>query len=81
MIAFTSERDGNSEIYRMNADGSDPQRLTNDLAYDAWPSDLDMRREAATGPLCVGRGAASTIKPSARRVAIEGSGIRTTATG
>jgi hypothetical protein len=36
-IAFTSERDGNAEIYIMNADGSNPQRLTNDPAYDAWP--------------------------------------------
>ena len=38
VIAFTSERDGNSEIYTMNADGSDPQRLTDDPAYDAWPT-------------------------------------------
>ena len=37
MITFTSERDGNSEIYIMNADGSDPQRLTDNPAYDAWP--------------------------------------------
>ena len=37
MIAFTSEREGNAEIYIMNADGSNPQRLTNDPAYDAWP--------------------------------------------
>ena len=38
VIAFTSERDGNSEIYIMNADGSDPRRLTHDPAYDAWPT-------------------------------------------
>jgi WD40 repeat protein len=38
VIAFTSERDGNSEIYVMNADGSALQRLTDDLAYDAWPT-------------------------------------------
>jgi pimeloyl-ACP methyl ester carboxylesterase/dipeptidyl aminopeptidase/acylaminoacyl peptidase len=38
VIAFTSERDGNSEIYVMNADGSNPQRLTDDPAYDAWPT-------------------------------------------
>ncbi|HLV36341.1 MAG TPA: hypothetical protein VKY59_14535 [Spirillospora sp.] len=30
MIAFVSERDGNSEIYLMNADGSDQRRLTYD---------------------------------------------------
>jgi Tol biopolymer transport system component len=28
VIAFTSERDGNAEIYMMNADGSDPRRVT-----------------------------------------------------
>ena len=28
-IAFVSDRDGNSEIYIMNADGSDQQNLTN----------------------------------------------------
>jgi WD40 repeat protein len=37
VIAFTSERDGNAEIYSMDADGSNPQRLTDDPAYDAWP--------------------------------------------
>ena len=38
VIAFTSERDGNSEIYIMNADGSDPRRLTDNPAYDGWPT-------------------------------------------
>ncbi len=28
-IAFSSERDGNVEVYVMDADGSNPQRLTN----------------------------------------------------
>jgi Tol biopolymer transport system component/pimeloyl-ACP methyl ester carboxylesterase len=46
MIAFTSERDGNSEIYVMaapgpgeevSAGGGEPVRLTDDPAYDAWP--------------------------------------------
>jgi dipeptidyl aminopeptidase/acylaminoacyl peptidase len=37
VIAYTSEQAGNSEIYVMNADGSNPQRLTDDPAYDAWP--------------------------------------------
>lgn len=36
-IAFASNRDGNSEIYVMNADGSDPVRLTNDAAEDYAP--------------------------------------------
>ena len=37
-IAFTSTRDGNSEIYVMNADGTNQTRLTNNTAFDAWPS-------------------------------------------
>jgi formylglycine-generating enzyme required for sulfatase activity len=38
VIAFTSERDGEGDIYVMNADGSDQRRLTDDPAYDAWPT-------------------------------------------
>ncbi len=37
-IVFYSERDGNPEIYSMNADGNDLQRLTNDPAYDDSPA-------------------------------------------
>ena len=37
-IVFESNRDGNLEIYRMNADGSAPTRLTNDPATDNTPS-------------------------------------------
>ncbi|MDQ3082597.1 MAG: hypothetical protein M3R07_10350, partial [Gemmatimonadota bacterium] len=37
-IAFQSSRDGNSEIYVMNADGSGQTRLTFDVAQDAKPS-------------------------------------------
>jgi Tol biopolymer transport system component len=36
-IAFMSNRDGNYEIYVMNADGSDPLRLTCDSADDRAP--------------------------------------------
>jgi Tol biopolymer transport system component len=35
-IAFTSSRDGNLEIYIMNADGSNPRNLTNNPAGDAF---------------------------------------------
>lgn len=41
-IAFASNRDGNSEIYVINADGSNPIRLTTDAAEDyapAWSPD------------------------------------------
>jgi len=37
-IAFYSERDGYAEIYVINADGSDLQRLTNNNANDRCPS-------------------------------------------
>ena len=37
-IAFVSNRDGNREIYVMNAvDGSDQTRLTNNPAFDGFP--------------------------------------------
>src|SRR5260221_1317060 len=41
-IAFTSNRDGNNEVYVMNADGTGVTRLTNDPAIDqdpAWSPD------------------------------------------
>jgi TolB protein len=34
IIAFDSERDGNPEVYLMNADGSDPRRMTHDRFGD-----------------------------------------------
>jgi hypothetical protein len=37
-IAFSSDRDGNYEIYVMNADGSDQIRLTNNSANDRFPA-------------------------------------------
>ena len=38
MIAFQSNRDGNVEIYVMNADGSGLTRLTNSPGADAVPN-------------------------------------------
>jgi TolB protein len=38
VIAFYSDRDGNPEIYTMNADGSNVMRLTNDPAFDDSPA-------------------------------------------
>ena len=41
-ITFMSHRDGNPEIYVMNADGSNPRRLTNNRGWDfapAWSPD------------------------------------------
>lgn len=37
-IAFTSDRDGNREIYVMNADGINQVRLTNNSGFDDHPS-------------------------------------------
>ncbi|MCL0029297.1 hypothetical protein M1N23_04065 [Dehalococcoidia bacterium] len=37
-IAFASNRDGNEEIYVMNADGSGQTRLTNNAGGDNWPA-------------------------------------------
>ena len=36
-IVFVSNRDGNGEIYVMNADGSEQKNLTNSPAYDGYP--------------------------------------------
>ncbi len=36
-IAFSSDRDGNNEIYVMNPDGTNPTRLTNNTASDDFP--------------------------------------------
>jgi Tol biopolymer transport system component len=41
-IAFASNRDGNTEVYVMGADGSNPVNLTQNAAYDdspAWSPD------------------------------------------
>ena len=37
-IVFRSERDGNSEIYLMEADGSGQRNLTRHPGHEAWPS-------------------------------------------
>ena len=36
-IAFTSARDGNFEIYVIDADGTNAKRLTKNPARDRWP--------------------------------------------
>lgn len=38
LIAFSSSRDGNREIYVMNPDGSNQTRLTNNAATDEFPA-------------------------------------------
>ena len=48
-IAFVSERDGNSEIYVMDADGSGLTRVTDNLARDRNPSWSSGGRILGTG--------------------------------
>jgi TolB protein len=38
LVAFYSDRDGNPEIYTIRADGSQPQRLTQDPSFDDSPA-------------------------------------------
>ena len=56
LIAFTTVRDGDMEIYTMKADGSDPRRLTNSPGPDGGPFfSWDGRRIAYRGrPLTAG---------------------------
>ena len=44
-IVFTSARDGDLEIYTMNADGSDVKRLTHAPGYDGGPFFSERREE------------------------------------
>jgi TolB protein len=37
-IVFQSLRDGNFEVYRIDADGSNPVRLTHNPGWDGWAS-------------------------------------------
>jgi TolB protein len=37
-IAFSTDRDGNYEVYKMRADGSNPTNLTNKPALDYEPT-------------------------------------------
>jgi len=38
MVAFVSDRDGDEEIYVMNADGSRQTQLTNNSASEGFPT-------------------------------------------
>lgn len=43
-IYFASDRSGNYEIYRMDTDGSNQARVTNDPNFDLWPALLPNTR-------------------------------------
>ena len=49
-IAFTSNRDGNREIYVMNDDGSGQANLTNNPADDSQPAWSSTRNIGSPGP-------------------------------
>jgi Tol biopolymer transport system component len=68
-IVFDSQRDGNFEIYIMNADGATQVNLTNNVAADSYPAcpspafnhgvnDLNQDRRA----LAINRGAPVTVR-------------------
>jgi len=64
-IAFTSTRDGNSEIYVMNPNGSGQTRLTFDKAEDidpAWSPDATRIAFVHDGQICVISPDGSTVK-------------------
>ena len=46
-VVFTSERDGNIEVYSVEASGEDPQRLTNSVASESMPSWSPDRKQTA----------------------------------
>jgi len=51
-IAYRSDRDGESDIYVINVDGSGETRLTDDPAYDwapQWSPDEDILPSRRTG--------------------------------
>ena len=50
-IAFSSERDGNWEIYVMDADGGNPQKLTNNPHDDTDPAWFDPAFAVAPAPV------------------------------
>jgi Tol biopolymer transport system component len=54
-IAFTSRRDGNSEIYVMNADGSEQTRLTDHPAHDYQPQWINGGQDILFGSTRNGR--------------------------
>ena len=56
-ISFDSTRDGNTEIYVMEADGSGQTRLTNELAID---------RDAAFSPDGTGSPSSASVTATAR---------------
>jgi len=61
LIAFTSDRDGNADIYVMAPDGSGQHRLTDDPAEDREPAwSPDRKRIAFTSDRVEGRTASSS---------------------
>ena len=53
-IAFSSDRDGNNEIYVMNPDGTNATRLTNNAAIDDFPDIRPDGKPVAFNPTATG---------------------------
>ena len=64
-IAFASERDGQEEVYVMDADGGNERRVTNDPARDEspdWqPVPFDLRGHKRCGDISLAAGGASSV--------------------
>ena len=52
-IIFQSVRDGNFEVYQVNADGSRPVRLTDHPAWDGWASYVRLAKAAGPSPASI----------------------------
>jgi TolB protein len=50
IILFATDRDGNLEVYRMEADGSAPTNLTNDPGNDHFPAGLSAGNGVSNDP-------------------------------
>src|SRR5437773_28366 len=89
-IAFVSDRDGNDEVYVMNADGSSPTRLTSSppdwdgAGEAAWSPDgskIALTR-ASTGPYCDPDGLCSSVTDYVISIMnADGTGIHNLASG
>ena len=65
-IAFHSNRDGNCEIYVMDADGKNQRNLTNNPAYDDGPDWFDPAFAYAVSPAGKLRGTWGWLKQTSK---------------
>jgi WD40-like Beta Propeller Repeat/Thrombospondin type 3 repeat len=85
-IAFTSDRDGNDEVYVMNADGTQESRLTDNSVPDKWPSwhpdgskilfasntQITVTNANGTSPTPVATGSSAAWSPDGAKIVLDG---------